>query len=350
METFRYKTETEWKEMNSREFTSDIKTTDDSVVLVCGSLITGYGNSNSDFDIHVFNVEKPTIKKTDFAVNDWIVNEHSEWVDLATFKPDQKMKGTWNFSDKYKSALDVRYWTFDEFAETLAEYEERYKSACVDLGFIRTPQLMLYGIGDSTALAKIFQGVCIRGHDKFSGISSGFGLEHYCYLAYRYHAPTYDEFRDIAGAFLSRDYDNALEFCRIYLELCAWSFSHILLNPNTNRKWIPMMVRNWPDNYQSFSDRYIELYNRATDTTEKKISYILDGVTLADDIFRAAYIEQITNPVFNKVEEVKAFWSNKLMGVNNEMTEQSKLEYDWYSRLFTDDFLPADKLIEKHEV
>lgn len=352
MENIRFKEGQRAVELPVSDLLAQVTHSDGDIVVLCGTLVTGYGNANSDFDVHVFCDELPIVEPHHFDVNDWISNDQGQWLDRATLQPGQRMKGLWNFWDDVKRAVDVKYWLVDEYQAYLQTFRDRYDDAIQKLGYLRSSAYGLYGIGDNTALAKIFEGRCALGGDRFDAVNSILSKDQYCYLAYRYHLPTYDDFRDAAGAFVSEDYDNAVAFARKYAELTGWAFSHLLGNPNTNRKWVLEMVKRWPAPYDSLSARFVELYFRGLPDVEARRRFVLDVVALCDEILAASVPLQRQNPAFDFVDETRAFWAAKL-GQDAEAgvrSEQLRLEYDWYARNFSDLAIPGGELIEMHRV
>ena len=350
MEFFRYNDGQTWKDMKVEHFLSQISVPEDSSVIVAGTLINGYGNKYSDFDVHIFCSNRRVIAPEDFQTHDWIVNGDEEFVELTTLRYNQTLAEAWKYWEEENKILDVRYWTYDDFEILLKEFALIYEEVSRDLGYIRTPGTSEFGIGDYTTFSKIFEGVILQGRDKLEGLFSIFDRPKYCYLAYRYHLPTYDDFKDIVGALGSDDVDNATVFARNYVELAAWSFSHLLRNPSTNRKWVLETVKNWPIDHHDIAEDYIHLYFLGQNDDSAKRRYVLRALQLADEIFLRSVSLQRSHSVFDRLAESEQYWRQKLIGKNQDRptNHHSEMEFEWYKRIFSEDFLPSEQLIEKH--
>lgn len=333
-------------DISKNDFLNHAGADENSTVLVCGTLVSGIGNVQSDFDIHVFCEQRPLITKEHFSKHDWICDDEGKWVEETTFTEGQRLKSTWDFWDKLETSIDIKFWTYSEIEELCAEYKTKCDAAKLNLGFMRKTDFLQYGIGDGTAFAKIFSGICIQNEERFKALTRIFELEDYCYLAYRYHVPLYDDFRDIVGAWRSNDLEAAVVFARIYFELTCWSFSHVFGDPNTNRKWISSMTKYWNAPYLEFGEDFRKIYFSRVDTDDAKKRFITEAITWSDKAFSLLITEMKKRPKYHNLDDMEVFLKQKILHGGGKSTElQSKVEWDWYKRLFSNDFVPGVDLL-----
>lgn len=322
------------------DFISHTGTDPLSTVLLCGTLINGLGNIQSDFDMHVFCDQRPLITKEHFSKHDWICDDEGNWVEESTFVEGRRLKSTWDFWDKLETSIDIKFWTYPEIESLCKDYKSRANAARINYGFMRKTDYLQYGIGDGTAFSKILSGKCIQNEEGFLRIKEIFSLEEYCYLAYRYHVPVYDDFRDIVGAWRSGDLESAAVFARIYLELTCWSLSHVLGDPNTNRKWISAMTKQWGPEYKTLGENFRRIYFSPVDTTESRVKFVTDAVSWADEAFSVMIPEMKSRDQFHNLDEMGLFLEQKIMGGGSKSTSlQSAVEWNWYRRIVSSEFV-----------
>ncbi len=328
------------------DFVRKTRATSQDCVIVSGTLISGIGNIQSDFDVHVFCRERPLITEEMFDEHDWICDDNGQWVDRQSFMKGARLQATWDFWDKLESSIDVRYWTLEEINALRDESQSEYNEVKKTLGMVRRMDYMIYGLGENTALTKILSGRVIQNKAMFDEIFSEFGLKEYCYMASRHHTTVYDDFRDISGAWRSGDFDAAVSFARIYTELTAWCVSHTFGDPNTNRKWILPMTKFWPKRAEQLGADFRGIFLADFSTTEKKKKFVVDCIEWCDKAFLVMLQETSERSEYHDAEEMAKFTQDKLLASPTKASfEQSKVEYEWYRRLFSTDFQPAINLL-----
>ena len=334
--------------VDEMEFYKRMSSSEEDIVAICGTLVSGIGNKYSDFDVHVFCRERPKLTAAHFDNHDWVSSGDGIWVSPGEIPENSKLRGTWDFWDELDRSIDIKYWEMNEIKETCSDFHQRYVDSTKDLGFMKHSDFSTYGIGDSTLFAKLFEALVVLNADKFDDIISPFSKEQYCYLAYRYHTPVYDDFRDILGAYKSGDMDTTISFLRQYCENVAWSFSHLLMSPNTNRKWVSALVSRWPAPYLELSKIYQQSLNSNLKNLDEKKEYIRRMLNWSDDIFSKSIDILETIDTFVSPREIDDFWrSNLIERAGKKITsEQSKQEYIWYSRLGRKDAVRLSTFLE----
>jgi len=339
--------------IDTKDILQRIYASEDSTIVICGTLITGYGNRYSDLDVHVITEKPIPITQTVFEHNEWVQDYDGNYLKSFSLQNNSFLKSSWNYWQKFGFAVDVKYWSHCSLKKLLDKMQFDYDYAQNNVGYLRFPQYMVYGIGDNTVLSKIYDGMVIKSaNQKYYEIIKRFDRSKYCYLAYRYHMPSYNEYRDIIGSFLDKDYTNSVRMTENYSELAMWSFSHLLGYVTTNRKWIMEVVDRITPDFGSIAAEYKALNYMEKTTDRNKIDYIKRSLNLVDDIFRQSFIVKQKDPTVYNTNILKIYWNEKKMIFDKKFIDvknYSQFEFEWHKRTYQDCFISSADLMIMHE-
>lgn len=214
------------------EVMTKINSHPEEIVILSGTLVEGIGNCYSDLDIYVITDELPEI--TSHGKHNYISSYGS------------KIKTYYDNFGEDGLGFDVEYFTFEEVKNIIKKLEKLYLEARSHTKIFRKT----LDIDESDALHKIIIGHVLQGEEHLNTIFDKPKIkDKLSFLNYRNVVGGYPEFRDIMGAYISRDFETALKMTDGYLVAQLMGLYHLTGVSNNKLKWHMKYTDRLPKEY-----------------------------------------------------------------------------------------------------
>ncbi|WP_439867552.1 hypothetical protein ACTABT_15630 [Pseudomonas syringae] len=285
---------------------------DGDLVFLSGSLIEGIGNVLSDLDVYV-------IKKRELPFSSAMQDAHDA---VRLFSNEDASSGksiaTYDYVTEYVLNVEVEYWTFADVSRLLSEVN-RKSSASSFFGL--SPNLELPSFKASRLVHNIVTATPLTGHEKLADLVNSFHLPSYCFMRFNSLAGSYEDFKDLAGVFISGDYLRAYDLAREFVTVQMHALTHLHLNTNFRRKWLLTYLQKLPRDYDLLVARYTHLVYESVPTSSLR-SKFLELVSFLGKIFSAFGSTLNSSPAFSSVIELLSFSEDINRVTKNEETQR----------------------------
>ncbi len=259
------------------------------IIVVSGTLLEGIGNSHSDIDVYVITEYLSPVEE--IGKHNYVGSEKGLVRQFYDYLPEG------NFG------LDVEFYTVPEIHALFDRMISLAERAAMNTKIYR-PKL---NTSDSDAIHKLLIGKCLAGSARLKTIIESRHREAFCFLQYRNKIGGYPEFKDIAGAYASKDVDTALYNARIYLAQQISALCHISGNTNSKPKWLMQNIKSLPEKDSNLGQAVMSFLFTEARTQSAKMSLFKDWCELVDQVFLATheYLAAATSFGFNIEEAIK---------------------------------------------
>lgn len=258
------------------------------LIFLSGSLIEGIGNLLSDLDVYV-------VKKNKLIVSSAVEESHdSVRVFLSADSSSGKSVATYDYIPQYALNVEVEYWTFADVNLLIKGVNEK---SSVSAFFGMSPKLDLPSFKTSRLVHNIVTAIPLVGHEYLASFVSSFQLPSYCFMRFNSLAGSYEDFKDLAGVYMSGDFLRAYDLVREFVTVQMHALTHLHFNTNFRRKWLLTYLQKLPSEYDAVIARYTELVYEpiAPGSLEYKF---LELVRFLGDVFSAFGTTLENSPAF----------------------------------------------------
>jgi hypothetical protein len=265
-------------------------------VILAGTLVEGYGNPLSDFDVYVIGDERPSLADVDSSKHHWIYGGADN--NSMTTGGTGALHQIFDYIPGEDLACDTEYWTWSD-VRTAIEAVDEARTLLFGHGF-RASSL---SARQAEFLHKVSNGLILQGKEAFDQTFAKFSVPAYCYVQYRQYAGGYPNIRDIRGAWIVGEYDLAVYLTRSHLHDQLMSLTFLEMLTNYNMKWIFKKVQELPPACSQIVASFSKLNSADLRTDEDKKAYILESLDLMDMVYDRCRILLDSNPAFQGTEE-----------------------------------------------
>ncbi|MFS8184751.1 hypothetical protein ACMG4P_24780 [Pseudovibrio denitrificans] len=308
--------------MKSSEILERSMAQSNDIVILSGTLVEGIGNKHSDIDMYVICDTLPKKK----AIGDRNY--------LGVINGDE-VRAYYDYLSQGSFGFDVEYFTRTEILSMLTEVESLYQEAFKSTKILR--QTLSKEVDD--ALHKIHVGVTLQGGEELERIIPPNIWHKLQFIQYRNKLGGYPEFKDIMGAWISEDYDTALDNVRRYLLCQASALCHLSGSTNSKEKWIIRNVKTLSSSHPELSDNIINWIYSGYKSDKEKSDACLAACDLIDDIFQLTHGYLDVNPSIYFSKEVAIELTEREFANESFHDSQTLAEFNFRRRQFSDSYL-----------
>ncbi|MBW7962521.1 hypothetical protein [Bradyrhizobium sp. BR 10261] len=271
------------------ELLRDLYLAADDLVVVGGSLIDGYGNAFSDVDVYVVTERRPAIERVEWRRHDWMWSSSGD----ISEKRSGVLHETFDYVADTRLAINVEY-------IERAEAQARFEHACARYldALTHTQPLSLLSYRESHFLHRLLSGVPIRNGSLMEAIVGKFDTAKLCYLGYRTFVGNYPAFRDVCGACVAGNWENAALLARSYLSGQMMALTFLGGQSNPNIKWVLSKARGMPPDYKGIVAEYERVLLEPIRTADEQAKIVWESLDLIDRILMASHRLLDLNPAF----------------------------------------------------
>ncbi|TMU75620.1 hypothetical protein FGA82_20450 [Pseudomonas fluorescens] len=264
------------------------------LIFLSGSLIEGIGNLLSDLDVYVLKKNKLQLS-TEFEASHDLVREFSS---VDSFSG--KSVSTYDYLPEYELNIEVEYWTAEEI-DCLIKGVNRNSFESARFGL--SPGMNIPSFKASRLVHNIVTATPLVGHEHLASLVDSFHLPSYCFMRFNSLAGSYEDFKDIAGVYMSGDILRAYDLAREYVTVQMQALTHLHFNTNFRRKWLLTYLQKLPSDYDGIVARYTELVYKSSGVDSLQDKFV-ELVEFLRDVFTAFGSTLDNSPAFSKSNEL----------------------------------------------
>ena len=295
--------------VSTSEILERVRPREDDIVVLSGTLVEGIGNRHSDLDVYVIGRSLPSLqevgKRNFVGVENGVVCQYYDYLNTCGF------------------GFDVEYYTFDLIREIISETIELYDYSIESTKIFRRTIDKTH----DDALHKIHIGLCLMNAQQLSNIFPDRFWDKLCFLQFRNCVGGYPEFKDVMGAWGSKDYDTALFNSTSFLLEQSLGLINLSGNSNSKSKWIIQNLKRLPKEYLPLGRKITDWLWKDKRSEERKQDAILEAIDLVDEVFGSVAT------VLDDLKEVGFSTAQAL-----ELTEQELAREEFRDRQTLDEF------------
>jgi hypothetical protein len=265
-------------------------------IILAGTIIEGYGNRRSDFDVYVICDRRPAMADVDPSRHHWLYRGEDN--NSVTTDRNGELYQLFDYLPNGNYAWDVEYWTLDEVRKVIGAVKNAHASLMVH-GF-RAGRL---SPRQAEFLHKGLRGLRLQSNSAFEAVFGELSVPEFCYVLYRQYAGGYPVIRDIQGAWLAQEYDLAIYSAWSHLVDQLMSLTFLEQITNHNVKWIYKKVEALSDESAAVRERFHELCSPDLRDEQKKREHVLAILDLIDLVYDRCRVLLDSNAAFQSTAE-----------------------------------------------
>jgi hypothetical protein len=315
-------------------------------ILIAGSLVEGIGTPFSDVDIYVIGEEKPSLARPEARRHHYVNAHKPSYEPLPRVEVyDGELHETFEYLRENTVACNVEYWTHNEVRALVDEVRGSYQFSLTN-----SANLGQSSYAKGMFVHRLLNCVPYRMSDQLKSLIGALDLDEVCYVGYRKFAASYDEFRDVVGAWRAGDLESALVALKTHLTDQMMALSFLLGHTNPNRKWVFQKIKRFPTELDSLADQYRAFMGLCAISSKEKVSAVEIGCDLLDLAFSACQVRLECKPKFLSTQKSldltrAEFAYRSARGLSQ--SDQLRLHYLYREKLFHSDGPSCRSLIGK---